>query len=86
MKLLEKFKYTSFWVAALKLGAIFFVLFVLISMIFANAGAFFSGNFSEVIHVQWGEGRWRSDIPLKLAITIIYAVYMTSRRWNLKKN
>lgn len=85
MKLLEKFKHKTFWVEAAKLAAVFFVLFVLISMIFANASAFFSGDFKTVIDAQWGEGRWRSDIPLKLAITVVYSIYMTSRRWNLKK-
>lgn len=85
MKLFEKFKHRTFWVETLKLGGVFFILFVVISMILANAGAFFSGNFGAVIEAEWGEGRWRSDIPLKLAITLIYAVYMTSRRWNMKK-
>lgn len=85
MAILDNFKDKNFWIEVLKLSAIFFVLFVAISLIISNASAVFSGNFAAAIEQEWGGGKWKSDLSFKLAITFIYSVYMTSRRKNFSK-
>ena len=86
MSVLEDFKNKNFWIAVLKLAAIFFVVFVFLSLLISNFQAVISGNFAVAIQEEWGNGKWKEDLTIKAAITFVYAVYMTSRRQNFEKD
>ena len=85
MGVLDNFKNKNFWIAVLKLGVVFFIIFVLLSAFISNFSAVVAGDFSAVYEQEWGDGKWKADLGIKAAITFIYAVYMTSRRQNFEK-
>lgn len=85
MTFLDNFKSTQFWIDVLKLGSIFFVLFVGISILIAHFSEVISGNFTAIYEDEWAHGQWVNYFLIKAAISLVYAVYMTSRRKSMKK-
>lgn len=86
MGMLDNFKNKYFWVAVLKLAVVFFVIFVFLSILIASFSNVVSGNWSAVYDEHWSNGKWKQDLGVKAAITLVYAIYMTSRRGNFEKD
>ncbi|WP_424493325.1 hypothetical protein [Salinimicrobium sp. GXAS 041] len=80
MGYLDNFKSKEFWIDVFKLGIIFFVTFVILSLLISNFGNIMDGDFQAVYENEWSNGKWKRDLAIKAAITLVYAVYMTSRR------
>ena len=80
MAILDNIKSKEFWIHVLKLGGIFFVIFVLLSALISNFSDVMAGDFEQVYQEQWADGKWRKDLLLKAAISFVYAIYMVSRR------
>ena len=80
MAILDNFKSKEFWIHVLKLGGVFFVIFVLLSALISNFSDVLAGNFEQVYQEQWSDGKWRRDLLIKAAISFVYAIYMVSRR------
>lgn len=76
----DNFKSRDFWIDVLKLSVVFFIIFVILSLLISNFSNIFSGNWSAVYEQEWSNGKWKRDLSVKAAITIVYAIYMTSRR------
>lgn len=85
MGMFDNFSNKYFWIEVLKLAVVFFVIFVLLSVTIASFSDVVSGNWRAVYEDHWSDGKWKRDLGIKAAITIVYAVYMTSRRGNYKK-
>ena len=86
MAVLDDFKNKKFWIAVVKLAVVFFVVFVILSLLISNFSAVISGDFATVYQEEWANGKWKRDLSIKAAITFVYAVYMTSRRQNFEKD
>ena len=85
MSVLDDFRNKNFWIAVLKLAVVFFVVFVFLSLLISNFSAVISGDFATVYQEEWANGKWKQDLSIKAAITLVYAIYMTSRRQNFEK-
>lgn len=85
MGLLDNFRNKIFWINVLKLGTVFFVLFIFISLIISHFAALSSGDFNAIYEDEWAEGRWREYFLIKLTISFVYAVYMVSRKMSREK-
>lgn len=81
----DNFKSKDFWVDVLKLGIIFFVTFVILSLLISNFSNIMSGDFQAVYENEWSNGKWKRDLAIKAAITLVYSVYMTSRRRKIQE-
>ena len=86
MGILENIKSKQYWIEVVKLGVIFFVLFMGSSTLIAHFSNVFSGNFAAIYKEEWADGKWVGDVALKGIISFIYAMYMVSRRMNSKAN
>ena len=86
MGMLDNFKNKQYWIVVLKLGVIFFVLFMGFSLLFAQFSNVFSGNFAQIYQEEWADGKWVNDVLLKGAISLVYAMYMVSKRMSSKEN
>lgn len=86
MGYLDNFKRKDFWIDVLKLSVIFFIIFVALSLLISNFSNVISGDWSAVYEQEWSNGKWKRDLSLKAAITIVYAIYMTSRRQKTQEN
>lgn len=86
MGMLDNFKNKQYWIEVLKLGVIFFVLFMGFSLLFAQFSNVFSGNFAQIYQEEWADGKWVNDVLLKGAISLVYAMYMVSKRMSSKEN
>lgn len=80
MAILDNFKDKQFWVEVFKLFIVFFIIFMIMFVLFDQFRNVISGNFSAVYENLWSEGKWKSDIGFKAAISFVYAMYMVSRR------
>ncbi|MGB7842189.1 MAG: hypothetical protein WBL21_05320 [Salinimicrobium sp.] len=80
MRILENFKDPEFWIKVLQLAIIFFVIFVGISLIISHFSAIVSGDFAQIYEDEWANGKWVNYFLIKIAISLVYAIYMTSRR------
>jgi len=85
MGILDNFKNKQFWIEVLKLGIIFFVLFMGFSLLIAHFSNVISGNFEQIYQEEWADGKWVGDVALKGTISFVYAIYMISRRINSKE-
>lgn len=86
MRFLENLKSAAFWKRVFILGGIFFVVFVVISLLLNQFGNIISGEFAEVFREEWADGKWVDDLLLKGAVSFIWAIYMVSRRQRLRKD
>lgn len=86
MRFLDNLKSKEFWKRVLLLGGVFFIMVVTISLLFNQFSNIISGDFAAVFENEWGNGKWKSDLLLKAAISLVYAVYMVSRRKKLGKD
>ncbi len=84
MGYLDNFKSKDFWIRVLKLAAVFFLIFVIISLVISHFSEVTSGNFRAVYEDEWADGKWKNYFSIKAVISIVYAIYMTSRRKKLK--
>lgn len=80
MRILENFKSPEFWVKVFQLALVFFVIFVGISLIISHFDAIITGDFAQIYKDEWANGKWVNYFLIKIAISLVYAVYMTSRR------
>lgn len=85
MQIFENFKSQEFWVNVAKLATVFFILFVIISLVISHFSEIFSGDFETVYQEEWANGKWINYFLIKLAISFVYAVYMVSRQRSLKR-
>ncbi|HET8753108.1 MAG TPA: hypothetical protein VFM59_02025 [Salinimicrobium sp.] len=80
MAFLDDIKTADYWREVLKLSVIFFVLFVGFSLLISHFSQVFSGEFAAIYQEEWANGKWIGDLGFKLLISIIYSMYMVSRR------
>ncbi|MFD2516461.1 hypothetical protein [Salinimicrobium flavum] len=85
MRILENFKNPDFWVKVLQLATVFFVIFVGISLILSHFRQIFAGDFAAIYEEEWADGKWVNYFLIKAAISLVYAIYMTSRRKNFQR-
>ena len=82
MRILQDFKNPDYWKNVLKLTLVFFVIFVGISLIISHFNEIISGEFAVIYQEEWANGQWVNYFLIKAAISLVYAIYMTSRRRN----
>ncbi|MGB7784486.1 MAG: hypothetical protein WBL27_00145 [Salinimicrobium sp.] len=80
MRILENFKSPDFWVKVFQLALVFFVIFVGMTLIISHFQAIFSGDFAKIYEDEWADGKWVNYFLIKIVISVVYAIYMTSRR------
>lgn len=64
----------------LKLGVVFFILFMIFSTLISHYKAVFAGDFAQIYEEVWAEGKWIQDVGMKAVISFVYALYMVNRR------
>lgn len=84
MRIFDNFKNPDFWVKVFQLALVFFIIFVGISLVISHFRQIISGDFAVIYEDEWANGQWVNYFLIKLAISIAYAVYMTSRRKDFK--
>lgn len=84
MGILDNFKNPDFWKKTLQLAFIFFVLFVGISLLISHFRDIVAGDFAAIYEDEWAYGQWVNYFLIKAVISLVYAIYMTSRRKNFK--
>ncbi len=84
MRILEDIKNPDYWIKVVQLGTIFFVIFVGLSLIISHFRQIVSGNFAAIYQDEFSDGKWVEYFLIKLVISLVYAMYMTSRRKNFK--
>lgn len=85
MRILEDIKNPDYWTKVLQLGTIFFVIFVGLSLIISHFRQIISGDFAVIYQDEFANGKWVEYFLVKAAISLVYAMYMTSRRKNFKR-
>ena len=85
MRILQDFKNPDYWKNVLQLALIFFVIFVGISLIISHFDEIISGEFALIYREEWANGQWVNYFLIKAVISIVYAIYMTSRRRTFAK-
>ncbi|WP_324721662.1 hypothetical protein [Salinimicrobium sp. HB62] len=85
MRILEDLKNPDYWVKVLQLGTIFFVIFVGLSLIISHFRQIISGDFAVIYQDEFSDGKWVEYFLVKAAISLVYAMYMTSRRKNFNR-
>lgn len=80
MRIFDNFKNPDFWVKVFQLAFVFFVIFVGISLIISHFREIVAGNFAAIYEDEWANGQWVNYFLIKAVISIVYAIYMTSRR------
>lgn len=85
MQLFENFKRPDFWARVLQLTLVFFVIFVGLSLILSHFSEIFSGEFAAIYQDEWANGKWVNYFLIKIAISLVYSIYMTSRMFNRRK-
>lgn len=85
MRILEDFKSSDYWVKVLQLGTIFFVIFVGLSLLISHFRQIVAGDFAAIYQDEFANGKWVEYFLIKAAISFVYAIYMTSRRKNFKR-
>ena len=86
MGILDNFKNPDFWKKTLQLAFFFLVLFVGISLIISHFRQIVAGDFAAIYQDEWANGKWVNYFLIKAVISLVYAIYMTSRRKNFKPN
>ncbi len=84
MRILEDLKNPDYWTKVLQLAIIFFVIFVGLSLIISHFRQIISGDFAAIYQDEFADGKWVEYLLVKAAISLVYAMYMTSRRKNFK--
>lgn len=84
MRILEDIKNPDYWIKVLQLGTIFFVIFVGLSLIISHFRQIISGDFAVIYQDEFANGKWVEYFLVKAAISLVYAMYMTSRRRNFR--
>lgn len=82
MRILEDFRNPDYWKNVLQLTLVFFIIFVGLSLMISHFEAIVSGNFTVIYKEEWAEGQWVNYFLIKAAISLVYSIYMTSRRRN----
>ena len=85
MRILEDIKNPDYWVKVLQLGVIFFIIFVGLSLIISHFRPIIAGDFAVIYEEEFSNGKWMEYFLVKAAISLVYAMYMTSRRKNFKR-
>ena len=85
MRILEDIKNPDYWVKVLQLGTVFFVIFVGLSLIISHFRQIIAGDFAAIYEDEWADGKWVEYFLVKAAISLVYAIYMTSRRKNFNR-
>lgn len=80
MALLDDLKSKTYWMEVVKMGMIFFVLFTFFSLLILHFSKVLSGEFSAIYEQEWAHGKWQRDLLVKAVISLVYAMYMVSRR------
>lgn len=86
MGIFDNFKNPDFWKKTMLLAVVFFLLFVGISLIISHFRQILAGDFAAIYQDEWANGKWVNYFLIKAVISLVYAIYMTSRRRNFKTN
>ena len=85
MKLFQDFKNPDYWVKVIQLTVIFFIIFVGLSLLISHFRQIISGDFAAIYQEEWANGKWVNYFLVKAAISLVYSIYMTSRRKNFNR-
>ncbi len=85
MRILENFKNPLYWANVIQLTLIFFVIFVGLSLLILHFEEIISGDFAAIYEEEWSNGKWVQYFLIRLAISLAYGMYMTTRRRNYKR-
>lgn len=85
MRILEDIKNPDYWKRVLQLGTVFFIIFVGLSLIISHFRQILSGDFAVIYQEEFANGKWVEYFLVKAAISLVYAMYMTSRRKNFNR-
>ena len=84
MRILKDIKNPDYWAKVIQLAVVFFVIFVGLSLIISHFRQIISGDFAAIYEDEFANGQWVNYFLVKAAISLVYAIYMTSRRRNFK--
>jgi hypothetical protein len=86
MRIFDNFKNPDFWIKVLQLAFVFFVIFVGMTLIISHFREIMAGDFAVIYEDEWANGKWVNYFLIKAVISIVYAIYMTSRRKDFAKH
>ena len=82
MTFLNNLKLPQYWKHVLRIGMLFFVLLVIISLLFNSFTDILKFDLEAVKSENFSDGKWRKFIYSKVAISLVYSMWVTHR--NLK--
>ena len=70
----------TFWINVLKLAIPFLILVTIISLLMNSWRDIFAGDFAKVSEVNFSDGKWERFWSFKIALSFLYALYVTIKR------
>ena len=84
MQILKDVRNPDYWAKVVQLTIVFFLIFVGLSLLISHFSLILSGDFAAIYEEEWANGKWVSYFLIRGAISLVYSIYMTSRRRNFK--
>lgn len=82
MTFIDKIKTRIFWKHVLRIGSLFFVLLIIISLLFNSFSDILNFDIAAVKAKNFSNGKWKQFIISKLLISLVYAMWVTNRNSN----
>ncbi|NNC71065.1 MAG: hypothetical protein HKN90_09615 [Flavobacteriaceae bacterium] len=82
MTFLEKVKTPIYWRHVLRIGLLFLVLLIIISLLFNSFSDILKFDLDAVNTENFSEGKWKKFMISKIAISLVYAMWVTNRNMN----
>jgi len=82
MTFLEKVKTPIYWQHVFRIGLLFLVLLIIISLLFNSFSDILKFDLEAVNNNNFSDGKWKKFIFSKIAISLVYAMWVTNRNIN----
>ena len=79
MTFLEKAQTSIFWRNVMKISSMFVIIIVIISLLFNSFSSIISFDVDAINSQNFTEGKWVNFIIPKLAIGLLYGMWVTNR-------
>ncbi len=79
MTFLEKAQTSIFWRNVLKISSMFVIIIVIISLLFNSFSSIINFDVDAINSQNFTEGKWVNFIIPKLAIGLLYGMWVTNR-------
>lgn len=80
MTFLEKVKTPIYWRHVLRIGMLFLVLLIIISLLFNSFSDILKFDLEAVKIKNFSDGKWRKFVFSKVAISLVYAMWVVNRK------